>query len=96
MATGTVFVRPALDRVVRDPGTMEILPDEGWDVPNDDMFWTRRLRDADIFVGESKWDTPPPPDKFASVWDDGATTWDYIPPGEFPPEPPPAIGGPAP
>ena len=43
-----MMVYPVPDRVVRDPQTMAVLPDDGWDVPDDDFFWARRLRDGDV------------------------------------------------
>jgi Protein of unknown function (DUF2635) len=49
-------VRPAPGRAVRDPRSMILLPDEGRDVPDDDPFWNRRVRDGDVTV-----DAPDPP-----------------------------------
>jgi hypothetical protein len=42
-------VKPAPDRAVRDPVTMQLLPADGRDVPKN-QFWIRRLRDADVVV----------------------------------------------
>jgi Protein of unknown function (DUF2635) len=42
-----MMVYPVTDRIVRDPLTMLVLPAEGWDVPDDDFFYSRRLRDGD-------------------------------------------------
>jgi Protein of unknown function (DUF2635) len=40
-------VKPAPDRMVRDPLNNQLLPDEGREVP-DNQFWRRRLRDGDV------------------------------------------------
>lgn len=45
-------VIPAPGRAVRDPRSMMLLPDEGRDVPEDDPFWNRRIRDGDVTVVE--------------------------------------------
>jgi hypothetical protein len=51
-ATGArMRVKPAPGLAVRDPATMELLPAEGADVP-DDVFWRRRLRDGDVVPGD--------------------------------------------
>jgi hypothetical protein len=50
-------VIPAEGRAVRDPRSMMLLPAEGRDVPDDDPFWVRRVRDGDVTVEEA----PPPP-----------------------------------
>jgi hypothetical protein len=50
-------VRPAPGRAVRDPQTMQLLPDEGAVVPDDDPFWTRRVLDEDVEIMP---DDPPP------------------------------------
>lgn len=50
-------VKPAEGRAVRDPQTMQLLPDEGAVVPDDDPFWTRRVLDADVEIMP---DDPPP------------------------------------
>ncbi len=41
-------VIPAPGRAVRDPKSMMLLPAEGREVPDNDTFWTRRLRDGDV------------------------------------------------
>jgi hypothetical protein len=51
----TMKVVPAPGRAVRDPRSMMLLPDEGRDVPDDDPFWNRRLRDGDVTIA-----APPP------------------------------------
>jgi Protein of unknown function (DUF2635) len=43
-------VIPAPGKAVRDPRSMILLPEEGRDVPDDDPFWNRRLRDGDATV----------------------------------------------
>jgi hypothetical protein len=43
-----MMVYPVPGRAVRDPVTKRILTDEGLDVSVHDMFWARRLRDADV------------------------------------------------
>jgi hypothetical protein len=40
-------VKPAPGRAVRDPTTMQLLPEDGRDVPNN-PFWRRRVRDGDV------------------------------------------------
>jgi hypothetical protein len=50
-------VKPAPGRAVRDPTSMQLLPDEGAVVPDDDPFWTRRVLDGDV---EVMTDDPPP------------------------------------
>ncbi|MEN4910778.1 DUF2635 domain-containing protein [Erwinia amylovora] len=42
-----MFVKPALGRVVRDPVKGTLLPESGAEVP-DNIFWHRRLKDADV------------------------------------------------
>lgn len=46
-------VKPAQGRAVRDPITMQLLPDDGREVPNN-PFWRRRRRDGDVVVVEDK------------------------------------------
>jgi hypothetical protein len=41
---------PAPGKAVRDPRSMMLLPDDGREVPDDDPFWLRRVRDADVTV----------------------------------------------
>ena len=53
-------VIPAPGRSVRDPKNMQLLPDEGREVPDGDAFWTRRLRDGDVTVAEAPPPDPPP------------------------------------
>lgn len=42
-----MFVKPAPDRLVRDPFTRRPLPAEGCEVP-EESYWLRRLRSGDI------------------------------------------------
>jgi hypothetical protein len=41
-------VKPVQGRIVRDPRTMAILPQEGREVPDSDAYWQRRIRDGDV------------------------------------------------
>lgn len=43
-----IKVKPAEGRNVRDPHTMQLVPPEGRDVNERDVFWARRLRDGDV------------------------------------------------
>ena len=43
-------VKPAEGRAVRDPRSMALLSEEGREVPDDDTFWQRRVRDGDVTV----------------------------------------------
>ena len=75
MTLYAIFVTPAPDREVRFPPSMQLLPDAGMDVPDDDLFWARRLRDADVNA-LCLWDNYWPPADELTDWDDGATDWD--------------------
>jgi hypothetical protein len=55
-------VLPVAGRLVRDPRSMMLLPEEGREVPDDDVFWVRRVRDGDVTVV-----TDPPPDPPATT-----------------------------
>ncbi|WNC90956.1 DUF2635 domain-containing protein [Paraburkholderia sp. FT54] len=44
-------VKPAPGLSVRDPVTKQLLPAEGIDVPDGDIFWTRCLNDKDVVLG---------------------------------------------
>lgn len=48
-------VKPAEGRAVRDPRSYALLPAEGKEVNERDMYWARRLRDGDVVPV----DTPP-------------------------------------
>ena len=57
-------VIPAPGKAVRDPRSMILLPEEGRDVPDDDPFWNRRLRDGDVTIEappEQRQRAPVPP-----------------------------------
>jgi hypothetical protein len=41
-------VYPVPGRLVRDPRSMQPVPDAGRDVPDDDPYWVRRVRDGDL------------------------------------------------
>ena len=53
MTTAALFITPAPGREVRYPPTMRLLTDEGLTVPDDDLFWARRLRDGDVIANAS-------------------------------------------
>lgn len=46
-----IYVYPAPGSTIYFPVTRDLLPDEGAYVP-DTEFWTRRIRDCDVVVGE--------------------------------------------
>lgn len=55
---------PAPGRAVRDPKSMQMLPPEGREVPDNDSFWARRVRDGDVTVegaGDPMKRAPAPP-----------------------------------
>jgi hypothetical protein len=43
-----MLVKPVAGRTVRDPHSLAVLPEEGREVPDNDAFWLRRLRDGDV------------------------------------------------
>lgn len=45
-------VKPVAGRLVRDPLTMQPLPEDGREVP-DNPFWRRRIRDGDVTVEDA-------------------------------------------
>lgn len=45
-------VKPAEGRAVRDPYTMALLPEDGREVADGDLFWVRRVRDGDVVVDD--------------------------------------------
>lgn len=45
-----MYIKPKQGFKIRDPRRKDFLPDEGREVPNDDMHWQRLLRDGDIVV----------------------------------------------
>jgi hypothetical protein len=49
-----MLVKPAPGRTVRDPHTMAVLPADGRDVPDNDPFWLRRLRDGDVTMEQAR------------------------------------------
>lgn len=53
-----MFVKPAPGLSVRDPDRHDHLPAEGREVP-DNLFWQRRLRDADVVRAEKPAAEPP-------------------------------------
>jgi Protein of unknown function (DUF2635) len=52
-------VVPAEGLIVRDPESHAALPPEGREVPDNDLYWLRRIRDGDVTMGEP--DPPPDP-----------------------------------
>jgi hypothetical protein len=61
----TMHVVPVPGRTVRDPTTMQILPEEGWTVSRFDTFWHRRIADGDVTIE----DDPAEPDAAAAEGD---------------------------
>ncbi|HSR78761.1 MAG TPA: DUF2635 domain-containing protein [Xanthobacteraceae bacterium] len=58
-------VKPAPQRMVRDPLTNQLLPEDGREVP-DNQFWRRRIRDRDVvIVTAAPAPTAPPPQRRA-------------------------------
>lgn len=43
-------VKPAPGLKVRDPATMQLVPEDGIEVPETDLYWHRRLRDGDVIA----------------------------------------------
>lgn len=52
-----MFVKPREGCEVRDPFKRTLLPKEGAEVPDNDPFWKRRIRDKDIILVDKKDDT---------------------------------------
>lgn len=51
-----MYVKPAPGLVIRDPDLLDLLPEDGREVPNTE-YWNRRWRDGDVVAAESKQDT---------------------------------------
>ncbi len=49
-----MIVKPAPGLKVRHPVTKQLLPDEGIEVPDGDIFWTRVLNDGDVVEVSAK------------------------------------------
>ena len=48
-----MFVKPVPGRRVRYPGDpSRLLPDEGAEVPDRDLFWRRRLKQGDVVLAD--------------------------------------------
>lgn len=45
-----MFIKPAPGLRIRDPHTKQFLPDDGVEVPNDDLFWHRLINDGDVIL----------------------------------------------
>jgi hypothetical protein len=43
-------IKPAPGLSVRDPVTKQLLPADGIEVPDGDIFWTRCLNDGDVVL----------------------------------------------
>jgi len=52
-----MFVKPAPGLKIRDPELKDLIPEEGRNVSDDDLYWHRRLRDGDVVLVE-KTDAP--------------------------------------
>jgi hypothetical protein len=52
-------VKPAPGRKVRDPRSMQFLPEAGREVP-DQPFWRRRIRDGDVIEEKAAAAKPAP------------------------------------
>ncbi|WP_250865665.1 DUF2635 domain-containing protein [Caballeronia sp. INSB1] len=48
-----MIVKPAPGLLVRHPVTKQLLPDEGIEVPDGDIFWTRVLNDGDVVLADN-------------------------------------------
>ncbi|EFJ5340433.1 DUF2635 domain-containing protein [Escherichia coli] len=49
-----MFVKPVPGRRVRYPGDpSRLLPDEGAEVPDRDLFWRRRLKQGDVVLADN-------------------------------------------
>ena len=44
-----MFVKPSEGLSIRDPDLLDLLPDEGREVPESD-YWNRRVRDGDVVI----------------------------------------------
>lgn len=58
-------VKPAPGLSVRDPVTKQLLPADGIDVPDGDIFWTRCLNDKDVVPGSAEDSASAAPNKVA-------------------------------
>ncbi|MBW9102950.1 DUF2635 domain-containing protein [Paraburkholderia phenoliruptrix] len=47
-----MFVKPAPGLKIRDPQLKDLIPDDGRNVSDDDLYWHRRLRDGDVVLVE--------------------------------------------
>jgi hypothetical protein len=50
-----MYVKPAPGLTIRDPDLLDLLPNEGREVPDTD-YWHRRVRDKDVVLAD-----PPKP-----------------------------------
>jgi hypothetical protein len=47
-----MFVKPAPGLKIRDPDMKDFLPEEGRDVPDDHLYWVKRLGDKDVELAQ--------------------------------------------
>ena len=52
-----IFIRPAIDRKVRDPLSGSHIPEAGLEV-EESSYWTRRILDGDVVVGRQVSEQP--------------------------------------
>lgn len=65
-------VKPAPGLSVRDPLTKRLLTEEGIEVPDGSILWTKMLNDGDVFT---EYGSPPPvPTPYAGKGDDAEQT----------------------
>jgi hypothetical protein len=60
-------VKPAPGLTVRDPFTKRLLTDEGIEVPDGSILWTKMLNDGDVYT---EYSAPPVVTPFAGKSDD--------------------------
>ena len=53
-----MYVKPGPGLVVVDPKTRAVMPAEGTDVNETDLFWHRRLADGDVVPAERPVEQP--------------------------------------
>ena len=51
-------VYPVAGGRVRDPRTLAIIPADGYEVPDNDFYWLRRIAHGDVTVGPAASSTP--------------------------------------
>ena len=53
-----MFVKPATGLRVVDPVTLQPLPAEGAEVPDDSSYWHRRIRSGDVALAKPAAEVP--------------------------------------